>query len=267
MSRTRVGQRDNISERLTCLLRFLLLTWIGWLMCFVDSNSLRPHRISNSIIVSSIHMFTQLAWLLRYMWEEGVTFLLLIIHKMWRMLVYHLVAERKNLSSWIFPISYLSFLEILRVKIFVSHKPLFTIDQIMRISLLIMNLLFMDVVSCSLIHLIMILIHLLFTFISHRSLMIHLLMKWKLLNMSRHFKPSLWLCQVLVALRLAPLPIINLLNPPRLLITSCSHWKSIQFTVFASSTKITWSYHSCVGGFICGKHYYETKIFFFLHVC
>lgn len=64
MSKTLVGPRDWMSEWLTCLLRVILLMWIGWLMCFIDSTSLRSHRRLNQIKVDSHRMFTWLKWLL-----------------------------------------------------------------------------------------------------------------------------------------------------------------------------------------------------------
>jgi len=48
----------------------------------------------------------------------------------------------------------------------------------------------MVVIIFLLIHLIMMLINLLLIFLSHRSLVKHLLMKWKMLKLSTHFKPS-----------------------------------------------------------------------------
>lgn len=50
-------------------------------------------------------------------------FLLLIIHRIHRMSVCHLIVERTNISSQIYQISYLSFSEIHRVKKFISHHP------------------------------------------------------------------------------------------------------------------------------------------------
>ena len=58
MSMTLVGPRDKMSEWLTCLLRVLLLMWVGWLMFFVNSTSLRSNRRLNPVIVASRHMFT-----------------------------------------------------------------------------------------------------------------------------------------------------------------------------------------------------------------
>jgi len=56
-------------------------------------------------------------------------------------------------------------------------------------------------------------------FQSHQSLTIHLLMNWNLPKLSRHFIPSSWLCQVLIALRPIPLLTKNVLNLAKLLIT------------------------------------------------
>lgn len=87
-----------------------------------------------------------------------------------------------------------------------------------------------------------------FILLSHRFLMAHLLMNCKLLKLSRHFSMSGWLCQVLIALRLVPLLIINLLNLPRPLITLLFRLKKIYFIVFRSSIRITRPYFSCIGG-------------------
>jgi len=72
ISRTSVGLKDMMCEWLTCLMRFLLLMWIGCLMCFVDSTSLSSHRRLNPIIVASHHMFTIVGWVLGYMCKKGV---------------------------------------------------------------------------------------------------------------------------------------------------------------------------------------------------
>ena len=73
--------------------------------------------------------------------------------------------------------------------------------------------------------------------------------------------------QVLIALRLVPLPNRNLLNLPMLLITLLFTLKSVHFTSFTSSTRITQSYHSCIGGVIRSKKCCETQFLFFLYVC
>lgn len=121
-------------------------------------------------------------------------FLLPIIHKTHKMSVCHLIVERTNLFSWVHSISHLSFLETHRVKFFVSHQPLSMICQIMRMSLSILNFWIVAVVIFSRTHPITILIHMISIFPSHQCLMIHLLMKWKLLKLSRHFSASWWLC-------------------------------------------------------------------------
>lgn len=110
-----------------------------------------------------------------------------IIHRMCDMSFSHLITERTNLSSQIHSISHLSFLETQRVKFFVSHQPLFIIHQIMRMPLSILHFLIVVVVIFSLILVIMILIHLLLIILSHRYLMVHLLMKWKLLKLLMNF--------------------------------------------------------------------------------
>lgn len=146
-------------------------------------------------------------------------FLLPIIHRTHKMSVCHLIAVRTNLSFWIHPICHLFFPEIQRVEIFFFDQPLCMIHQIMRMSMHILNFLIVVVMISSLTHSITMLIHLSLIFLSHRYLMKYMLMKWKPLKLSRHFSPSWWLCQVLVALKTVPPPIINLLNDPRLLIT------------------------------------------------
>jgi len=50
MSITSVGSRDMMYEWMKCLLRVLLMMWIGWLMCSTDSTSLRSHRRSNPTV-------------------------------------------------------------------------------------------------------------------------------------------------------------------------------------------------------------------------
>jgi len=45
-----------------------------------------------------------------------------------------------------------------------------------------------------------------------------------------------------------------------------ARWKSIYFTIFASSTCITWSYLSIIGGIIRGEHSWKAK-FFIISLC
>lgn len=96
----------------------------------------------------------------------------------------------------------------------------------------ILNFLIMDVVIISLIHLIMIMIFPFSIFLSHWSLMICLLVNWNFSKMSREFNLSWWLCEVLVVLRSFPLPIRNVLNISRLLITLSHTLKIILFYNF-----------------------------------
>lgn len=115
-----------------------------------------------------------------------------IICKTHGMLVFHLIMERINISSLIHPISHLTFPKTQRVKFLIFHHPLFMIRQIIRMSLfIILKFLIMVVMIFSFIHLITILIFLLLMFLSHQSLMIHLLMKWKLLKMLRNFSSKI----------------------------------------------------------------------------
>lgn len=130
------------------------------------------------------------------------------------------------------------------------------IRQIMQMPLfIILNFLNMVFVIFSLIYSIMIMIFPLVILLSHRSLIIHLLMNWNFPKPSRHFSPSLFLCQVLIVLRSVSLWIRNMLNLSKLLITlsytlkinlfynfciihlynmilSLSHWKSHMWQVW-----------------------------------
>ena len=74
--------------------------------------------------------------------------------------------------------------------LFVSHMPLCMIRQIMRMLMYISNFLIVAVMISSILNLITMLIHWLLIFLSHRSLMIYLLKKWKPRKLSRHFSPS-----------------------------------------------------------------------------
>lgn len=143
-------------------------------------------------------------------------FLLPIVHRTHRMSVRHLIMERTNISFWIHWICHLFFLEIQGVKNSVSHQPLYMIRQVMRMQMYIFIFLIVVVMISSLVHSNMMLIHLFFIFLSHRSLMKHMLAKWKPLKLSRHFFLA---NEALAALRMITLLIINLLKHPRLLIT------------------------------------------------
>ena len=58
LSRTTVGQRDELSEWLTCLLRVLLMMLDDYVWCSIDSTSLRLPRRLNLFIVAFHLMFT-----------------------------------------------------------------------------------------------------------------------------------------------------------------------------------------------------------------
>lgn len=105
------------------------------------------------------------------------------------------------------------------MKILVSPQPLYMIVQIMRILMNNFNFLIIAVVVSLLLHSITVLIHLLLIFLSHQSLMVYPLTKWKHLKILRHFIPSQWLCQILIVLMSVLLSIKNLLRQLRLLIT------------------------------------------------
>lgn len=131
------------------------------------------------LVRSILTSFVFLPFLICLVKIRSWMFLLPIIHKMHRMSVHHLIAERKNVPFWIHLICHLFFPKIPRVKIYVSHQPLCMIRQILRMLMYIFNFLIVDVVISLLIHSIMIMIHLLLIFLSHQSLMIYKLMKWK----------------------------------------------------------------------------------------
>lgn len=151
--------------------------------------------------------------------------LLPIIHKTHLMLVYHLIVERKNLSLRIHLTFHLLFLEIQRVNILASLLCLCTIHQIMRMPTNILNFLIVAIMIFVILHLIMMLIHSLLIYLSHWSLMIYILIEWKPFWLSRYFCLGRWLCQVLVVLRLVPLPIRKFVKHSRLVITHLSTLK------------------------------------------
>lgn len=108
---------------------------------------------------------------------------------------------------------------MLRVNILASNLPLCMIHQIMRMPKNILNFLIMVVMISILIQLITMLIHSLLICLSHFSLMIYLLKKWKPRRLSKHFSLRLWLSQALTVLRLVPLLIRKFEKLLRLLIT------------------------------------------------
>lgn len=131
-----------------------------------------PHLV-RSILTS----FVILPFLIYLVRNHSHTFPLLIVHRTQGMSFHHMIMKRINISFLLHPICHLSFSKTQRIKIYVSHQPLYMIRQIKWISMYIPNFLIVVVMISSTLHLVMIFIHFLLIFPNHQYLMSYLQMK------------------------------------------------------------------------------------------